>query len=447
LIGTKHCANINAYISAGDGQATVKLNLYRAPACVYYQEVVAASTTAFTVTYNNGAVGVGATLTKLAPFSVLSLDGINPTVGQRVLIKDQTNTFENGIYVVTSVGSGAAAWVLTRTTDFDTPTEIVLGKYLYVTQGIVNGLKTWVNTSSVVNVGVDPIVFNQSGSVPLLPSSIGSINAAGTFTLNTNAGQGLNWTEIPRSGLDTATAQLNKINTSANINDAANDYGFNGWKLTNASQISDTDRFAIVASFSYAVPGTKIVVNSISLVPGDIATRPAPMQLEDVQKQCQRYYETSFPLITEVSQTVPRVTYDNILFALQTTIYDQDGGISFSNTSGFSNLYQAEKRAAPLLSIYSGTTTSLNPPNNLGKVQAFVMLPSLAITKIELNIEGRYAPIANTATYFNPYVNSGKKGFSYIGLNSNYSTVATGAAVSNTWINYHYIADARLGIV
>jgi len=73
-----------------------------------------------TVTYNNGASGVGATLTKITTFATLSIDGANPTVGQRILVKNQTSGAQNGIYTVTSVGSGVAGWVLTRATDYDT---------------------------------------------------------------------------------------------------------------------------------------------------------------------------------------------------------------------------------------------------------------------------------------------------------------------------------------
>src|SRR5882757_6931941 len=61
--------------------------------------VAAASTANYTGVYNNGASGVGATITiALDEFDIDSLTGV---VGQRYLLKDQTFRLENGIYVLT----------------------------------------------------------------------------------------------------------------------------------------------------------------------------------------------------------------------------------------------------------------------------------------------------------------------------------------------------------
>jgi hypothetical protein len=71
--------------------------------------------------YNDG---VGATLTNAGTQVALTIDGILMTVGKRVLIYNQTNAFENGVYDVTVVGDGSTNWVLTRATTYDTPAEI-----------------------------------------------------------------------------------------------------------------------------------------------------------------------------------------------------------------------------------------------------------------------------------------------------------------------------------
>ena len=66
---------------------------------------VAGSTVALTVTYDDGVSGVGATLTNAGVQDAISLDGVSPTVGQRVVIKNQASTFQNGIYTTTTVGT------------------------------------------------------------------------------------------------------------------------------------------------------------------------------------------------------------------------------------------------------------------------------------------------------------------------------------------------------
>ena len=45
----------------------------------------------------------------------------------RVLVKDQSMLAQNGIYVVTNIGSGSTNWILTRATPEDQPSELTGG--------------------------------------------------------------------------------------------------------------------------------------------------------------------------------------------------------------------------------------------------------------------------------------------------------------------------------
>jgi hypothetical protein len=116
------------------------------------------------VTYSNGTSGVGATLTKTSPFATLSIDGASPTVGQRILVKSQTTTLQNGAYTVTNVGSGSTGWVLTRATDYDQTAEINAGDAFYIIAGSTLANTTWIQqTPSPVTVGTTAITFLQFG--------------------------------------------------------------------------------------------------------------------------------------------------------------------------------------------------------------------------------------------------------------------------------------------
>ena len=66
----------------------------------------------------DGGTGIGATLTATSN-GRLVIDGENASTGQRVLIKNQVDQKQNGVYVVTAQGSVSATWVLTRATDMD----------------------------------------------------------------------------------------------------------------------------------------------------------------------------------------------------------------------------------------------------------------------------------------------------------------------------------------
>ncbi len=124
--------------------------------------VTAASAVAYNATYNNGASGVGATLTNAGALAALSVDGYTPSVGERLLIKDQASTSQNGIYTVTVVGNGAVPWVITRATDYDQPAEILPGQVVPVLiAGATNSGTSWLQTNPVVTIGTDPIQFIQ----------------------------------------------------------------------------------------------------------------------------------------------------------------------------------------------------------------------------------------------------------------------------------------------
>ncbi len=91
-----------------------------------------------TPTYENGTNGVGATLTASAN-ARLVMDGVNATTGDRVLVKNQADATQNGIYVVTAQGSVSVPYVLTRASDHDNSNdEVVRGDAVYVANGSTN---------------------------------------------------------------------------------------------------------------------------------------------------------------------------------------------------------------------------------------------------------------------------------------------------------------------
>lgn len=138
-----------------------------------YTSCRVATTAALTATYANGVAGVGATLTNAGAQVALSIDGVTLALNDRVLIKNQINTFENGIYVVTDVGSLTSNWVLTRATDYNEPAEIIYLGVVAITQGTQNGsLVFQENSQGPFVIGTSPITFQQLQiDITLLPSA------------------------------------------------------------------------------------------------------------------------------------------------------------------------------------------------------------------------------------------------------------------------------------
>jgi len=151
-----------------------------------YSAASVATTGALTVTYANGTLGVGATLTNAGAQVALTIDGVLMTVAARVLVKNQASTFQNGIYTVTTVGTGATNWVLTRATDYDQAAEVIQYGVVPVSQGTINaGLVYQETGAGPFTIGTTPITFTAysvavpTGAVLLAPSAAQTIATYG----------------------------------------------------------------------------------------------------------------------------------------------------------------------------------------------------------------------------------------------------------------------------
>lgn len=135
---------------------------------------------------SSGGLGIGATLTASVN-GALTLDGILVTVNSRVIIKDQTDQKQNGVYVVTNAGDAVTKWILTRATDFngDGNTGVIKpGAYVFVTNGtyfanasyVVSTAGTSTSPSGSIKLGTDVVTFAQYSGTPLNISTLGNVN-------------------------------------------------------------------------------------------------------------------------------------------------------------------------------------------------------------------------------------------------------------------------------
>tara|TARA_B110000503_G_scaffold1165_1_gene1516 strand:+ start:2779 stop:3852 length:1074 start_codon:yes stop_codon:yes gene_type:complete len=126
--------------------------------------VEAATTENLSSTYDNGTLGVGATLTSTTNGIWPGVDGITSGWVQYdgILVKDQTNAFENGRYVLLNLGSATTPWVLRRCSLCDTADEIP-GMYIFVKAGSQAGAGyvALVADPNTFTVGVDYITMTQ----------------------------------------------------------------------------------------------------------------------------------------------------------------------------------------------------------------------------------------------------------------------------------------------
>lgn len=119
-------------------------------------------------TYANGTSGVGATLTANANGALPAQDGVSLSVGDRLFVKDQITggtpaAHANGIYTVTSLGSGAAPWVLTRVIDADTAVKLSDSCIVTVesTASLTKGSVWELSTANPITVGTTALRFTR----------------------------------------------------------------------------------------------------------------------------------------------------------------------------------------------------------------------------------------------------------------------------------------------
>jgi len=109
------------------------------------------------------------------------IDGVTLAATNRVLVKDQTTASENGIYVVQSSGSAI------RAADFDQPTEVDGGDFIFVTGGDTQENTGWVQVSeTVVTIGTSPIYFTQFSGAGTFLAGYGLYLDGNTFNANVN---------------------------------------------------------------------------------------------------------------------------------------------------------------------------------------------------------------------------------------------------------------------
>jgi phage-related tail fiber protein len=120
-------------------------------------------------------------LTNTGTLAALVLDGVTLALNDRVLVKDQTTASQNGIYIVTAVGSGAVAWTLTRATDANLSSELPTGTFAFVSEGTTNADAGFVLTTNA------PITLDTTALAWTQFSGAGQITAGTGLTKTGNS--------------------------------------------------------------------------------------------------------------------------------------------------------------------------------------------------------------------------------------------------------------------
>jgi len=157
---------INLAIPTAGGDATNKAYVDSLSAGLDPKESVRVATTAdlgFTFVDNGG---VGDTLTAGAP-GTTAIDTITLADGDRVLVKDESDAKQNGIYIASDTDGGSAT-ILTRATDQDgSPSnEVSAGNFTFVETGTTNDSTGWVVIGDgVLTINTDDVNWAKFSDV------------------------------------------------------------------------------------------------------------------------------------------------------------------------------------------------------------------------------------------------------------------------------------------
>jgi hypothetical protein len=233
-------------------------------------------------TYNNGTAGVGATLTNAGTLVAFTPDGTVASVNDRILVYNQTNPAENGVYVVTTVGSGAVAWVLTRASDADTyalkdPNGLGNGDAFFITSGSTGAGETYVcNTVGVITFGTTAITFVQISATQIYSAGTGLTLTGTQFSITNTAVTAAAYGSASKTLTATVNAQ-GQLTALADTNIAiANTQvsGLGTMSTQNANSVAVTggaiDGTIIGGTTAAAVTGT--TVTATTLVVNDNST-------------------------------------------------------------------------------------------------------------------------------------------------------------------------------
>ena len=182
-----------------------------------------------------------------------TVDGVTLVAGDRVLVKDQTATETNGIYVVVDGG----AW--TRSTDADEPSELNAGTFVFVEEGSANSDSGFaVSSDNPITIGTDAMVWTQFSGAGTVVAGVG-IDKTGV-TLSVVAGSGIT---VDGSGVSIASDYTGQasITTVGTITSGT-------WEGDTVAVAHGGTGATSLTSGEYLVGNGTGAVSSVSSIPG-----------------------------------------------------------------------------------------------------------------------------------------------------------------------------------
>ncbi len=337
------------------------------------------------------------------------------TANKSRYIADQTIAFESVGNVLsysvsqttglTASTSGATQFALIQYLDARTAHELL-------SQRLSLQMKAGLSLAASTLTGYVNLYWTADATLPVLTAGTdNSLVSALTLGVPTT-GNGT-WNPVSRGTLGNAAFQLTPTSTVFN---------FNGWDAT-AVNTSTATFFAVVISFAEMPATNTMTIKYANLCGGDIATSPAPMNMQQTVQALEYYYENSYNL----GLASGAVSSLGKLTIYQT--FGAAGGNTNAYPTSFGFEFNAIKRTSPIVNLYAENGT-------INNVTAY------ASRSAPTNVAANFATTGWSSTI-------GYKGVSYYSATSSIMATDTSGAPTNqsqAWISFQYAVDARFGL-
>jgi len=181
-----------------------------------------------------------ATTANISLSNTQTIDGIAVTAGQRVLVKNQSDATQNGIYVCS-----ASTW--TRSTDADTWNELVAA-FTFIEQGTTNGNNGYICTVSAGGtLGVTAVTWAQFSGAGQITAGTGMSKTGNTLNVNTASSArivvGADEIDLATTGVTASTYKSVTVDQWGRITAGTNPTTLAGFGISDAYTQAQTDSF------------------------------------------------------------------------------------------------------------------------------------------------------------------------------------------------------------
>lgn len=213
-------------------------------------------------------------------------------------------------------------------------------------------------------------------------------------------------------------------------------YGFSGWS---SGQIPTNAKFfAIVVGTGAMAQNVVLSINSISCVPGDIPTIPAPQAIDEVLRECQYYYEKTYAPATPPGNNPNVLCRTSYMYETATFVAGPNTYDLAAYAYPFDVIFNTEKRIAPNPGSVASSFIWYSP--NIATANRF---------GLNLYTNGTVAKSNDIVTTAWTYSYGTRNVYAVPNTAATLDTTTGIASGANPFalLFYHFVCDVRLGVI